>query len=169
MQEDELAHNVTTGGLSSYMSVVFPRDHEDFDRFITLQDLNAKEAQQWVSAFLLFLRKVLCKCMATFYFRQLFYFISSVPSKLFFLFQRPTQALSSKSCFPYSFLPTDHLSKVTYRHSKRGVVSKDKPKPLLIKSPVHTARIPLLLRLFPKAKFIYMHRNPYEVRTCCLI
>jgi hypothetical protein len=36
-------------------------------------------------------------------------------------------------------------------------------KPLLIKSPVHTARIPLLLRLFPQARFIYLHRDPYEV------
>ena len=34
---------------------------------------------------------------------------------------------------------------------------------LLIKSPVHTARIPLLRRLFPKAKFIYIHRHPDEV------
>ena len=28
---------------------------------------------------------------------------------------------------------------------------------------VHTARVQLLLRLFPKARFIYIHRNPYEV------
>jgi omega-hydroxy-beta-dihydromenaquinone-9 sulfotransferase len=34
---------------------------------------------------------------------------------------------------------------------------------LLIKSPVHTARIPLLRKIFPKAKFIYIHRHPDEV------
>eukprot|EP01041_Mallomonas_annulata_P001541 gene1541-2978_t len=34
---------------------------------------------------------------------------------------------------------------------------------LLIKSPIHTARIPLLRRIFPKARFIYIHRDPYEV------
>jgi len=34
---------------------------------------------------------------------------------------------------------------------------------LLLKSPVHTARIALLNQLFPKAQFIYIHRNPYDV------
>ncbi|GAX75943.1 hypothetical protein CEUSTIGMA_g3386.t1 [Chlamydomonas eustigma] len=36
-------------------------------------------------------------------------------------------------------------------------------KPLLIKSPVHTARIRLLLDMFPKARFIYIHRHPIDV------
>jgi hypothetical protein len=36
-------------------------------------------------------------------------------------------------------------------------------KQLVLKSPPHTARIKLLLSLFPKAKFIFIHRNPYEV------
>lgn len=36
-------------------------------------------------------------------------------------------------------------------------------KRLLIKSPIHTARIPLLRRLFPQATFIYIHRDPYAV------
>ena len=34
---------------------------------------------------------------------------------------------------------------------------------LLLKSPIHTARIPLLLKLFPNAKFIYIHRHPDEI------
>ncbi len=37
------------------------------------------------------------------------------------------------------------------------------PKPVLLKSPTHTFRIPLLLEMFPDAKFIYIHRNPYAV------
>jgi len=37
------------------------------------------------------------------------------------------------------------------------------PRPLLLKSPPHTARIPLLLELFPDARFIHIHRNPYRV------
>ena len=41
--------------------------------------------------------------------------------------------------------------------------SPSKRKRLLVKSPIHTARIPLLRELFPKAKFIYIHRDPYEV------
>lgn len=31
------------------------------------------------------------------------------------------------------------------------------------KNPPHTARIPELLELYPNAKFIFIHRNPYEV------
>jgi hypothetical protein len=36
-------------------------------------------------------------------------------------------------------------------------------RPLVLKSPGHTARIRLLLELFPNAKFVHIHRNPYEV------
>jgi len=31
------------------------------------------------------------------------------------------------------------------------------------KNPPHTARIPQMLEMYPTAKFIYIHRNPYEV------
>jgi omega-hydroxy-beta-dihydromenaquinone-9 sulfotransferase len=34
---------------------------------------------------------------------------------------------------------------------------------LVLKNPVNTARIRLLLALFPEAKFIHIHRSPYEV------
>jgi hypothetical protein len=36
-------------------------------------------------------------------------------------------------------------------------------RPLVLKSPPHTARIRLLLELFPQAKFVHIHRNPYAV------
>jgi len=36
-------------------------------------------------------------------------------------------------------------------------------KPLAVKNCAHTARIPTLLELFPDARFIHIHRNPYEV------
>ncbi len=36
-------------------------------------------------------------------------------------------------------------------------------RPLLLKSPPHTARIRLLLSLFPDARFVHIHRNPYTV------
>lgn len=35
--------------------------------------------------------------------------------------------------------------------------------PLILKSPTHTCRIRLLLELFPKARFVHIHRNPYAV------
>lgn len=36
-------------------------------------------------------------------------------------------------------------------------------RPLLLKSPPHTARIKLLLDLFPDARFVHIHRHPYDV------
>jgi omega-hydroxy-beta-dihydromenaquinone-9 sulfotransferase len=36
-------------------------------------------------------------------------------------------------------------------------------KPLVLKNPVNTARVKLLLELFPDAKFIHIHRSPYDV------
>jgi omega-hydroxy-beta-dihydromenaquinone-9 sulfotransferase len=36
-------------------------------------------------------------------------------------------------------------------------------KPLILKSPPHTGRIKLLLELFPDARFVHIHRNPYDV------
>lgn len=38
-----------------------------------------------------------------------------------------------------------------------------KGRRLVIKNPVNTGRIPVLLELFPQAKFIFLHRNPYDV------
>lgn len=39
----------------------------------------------------------------------------------------------------------------------------NKGKQLVLKSPPNTARIKFLLNLFPKAKFVFIHRNPYQV------
>lgn len=39
----------------------------------------------------------------------------------------------------------------------------DQGRRLLLKNPVNTARIPMLLELFPDAKFVVIHRSPYEV------
>ena len=36
-------------------------------------------------------------------------------------------------------------------------------RPLILKSPNHTARIELILEAFPDARFLHIHRNPYEV------
>ena len=45
------------------------------------------------------------------------------------------------------------LKKLTLRHGR----------PLVLKSPPHTARIRLLLGLFPDARFVHIHRDPYVV------
>ena len=36
-------------------------------------------------------------------------------------------------------------------------------RPLILKSPANTGRIRLLVELFPDARFVHIHRNPYEV------
>jgi len=46
------------------------------------------------------------------------------------------------------------LKKLSYRYPGRKII---------LKSPTHTARISLLLELFPDAKFVHIHRNPYTV------
>ena len=55
----------------------------------------------------------------------------------------------------FSFL----FRKVVFREMRTGHLSRR----LVIKSPVHTARVPILRKLFPKAKFIYVHRHPEVV------
>lgn len=45
------------------------------------------------------------------------------------------------------------LKKLTFKYGR----------PLVLKSPTHTARVRLLLRLFPDARFVHIHRHPYEV------
>jgi hypothetical protein len=47
------------------------------------------------------------------------------------------------------------LQKLTWKHRR----------PLVLKSPTHTGRIRLLLELFPDARFVHVHRNPYTVFT----
>ena len=48
---------------------------------------------------------------------------------------------------------TTFLKKLTLRYAR----------PLVLKSPPHTARIRLLLGLFPDARFVHIHRDPYVV------
>ncbi len=54
-----------------------------------------------------------------------------------------------------------------FRQAYRTLVKKlsiaYEGRPLLFKNPPSTARLTLLKQLFPKARFIYIHRNPFEV------
>jgi omega-hydroxy-beta-dihydromenaquinone-9 sulfotransferase len=118
-QEDELATNVLSGGISPYMPLFFMKQEQSFrpyysfsdsatdDEYLPPREL-AKARKQWTDSFLYLLRKL------------------------------------------------------TVRASIQNSNVKHEPR-LLLKSPVHTARIPLLLSLFPDAQFIYIHRNPYDV------
>ncbi len=46
------------------------------------------------------------------------------------------------------------LKKLTLRYGARTLV---------LKSPNHTARVRMLLRLFPDARFVHLHRHPFDV------
>jgi hypothetical protein len=46
-----------------------------------------------------------------------------------------------------------YLRKLTLKHRRT----------LLLKSPTHTARVRLLLQMYPDARFVHIHRNPYDV------
>ncbi len=42
-------------------------------------------------------------------------------------------------------------------------ITLQNPKRIVLKSPPHTARIRVLLEMFPKAKFVHIVRNPYSI------
>lgn len=52
--------------------------------------------------------------------------------------------------------------KHTYLHFLKELTLKD-PRRLVLKSPTHTARIRVLLELFPDARFVHIVRDPYVV------
>ncbi|MEZ4772381.1 MAG: sulfotransferase [Bacteroidia bacterium] len=55
------------------------------------------------------------------------------------------------------------LWKKMYRNYLRKFVAKyGNDRPLLLKSPSNTARVPMLLEMYPDARFIHIQRNPYE-------
>lgn len=91
-------------------------------------------------------------------------------------------ALMFVGCTCYSFSPNPlmRMNNVTQMHSSLTVITHsffwlqvtlrdllvkggDRPRPLLIKSPVHTARLHVWKAMFPRAKYVYIHRHPLEV------
>lgn len=57
-----------------------------------------------------------------------------------------------------------HFTRITWAHDGEG------KRHLLIKNPAHSARVPLLLDLFPRARFVLMKREPADaVRSLTLV
>ncbi len=78
-------------------------------------------------------------------------------------------------CFPqnmefyHRFVCMEEVSKSTieewkemYRHFLQKVALAWDGRRLLVKNPANTARIRLLLEMFPDAKFVHIYRNPYH-------
>ena len=72
--------------------------------------------------------------------------------------------------FP-EYMDLERVSPQDRRLWKRGLLTflqrltYKRPGCLVLKSPTHTFRLPILLEMFPKARFIHMVRNPYVVFT----
>jgi hypothetical protein len=76
----------------------------------------------------------------------------------------PSVMANSRKIWIDSFLYL--LRKLTVRDEnqrKQQHQPQQRSRRLILKSPVHTARIILLNQLFPECQFIYIHRNPYDV------
>lgn len=97
-QEDELAL-VSLTGRTMMSNLFFPRNTENYERYITLRKLSPAELAEWKAALLWFVRKVSFHCQ----------------------------------------------------------------RPLVLKSPAHTARIRVLLDMFPDARFVHIRRDPFVV------
>ena len=70
-------------------------------------------------------------------------------------------ALSSNRRFQRQLV---HFIRLTWAHDGAG------KRHLLIKNPAHTARVPLLLDLFPKARFVFLKREPVDaIRSLTLV
>lgn len=72
-----------------------------------------------------------------------------------------SQVETEKWCYWFKYF----ISKIKIRdllvRSESKAISQ--PRRLLLKSPCHTGRIRLLLKLYPQAKFVFVHRNPLEI------
>ena len=72
----------------------------------------------------------------------------------------------------YVLMNADEAEKSRWKKAYLGVLRKASlmagGKRLLLKNPYNTARIGALLEIFPNAKFIHIHRNPYNIYVSAL-
>ena len=59
-QEDELATNQLSGGISPYMPIVFMKNQADYERFFTFKQASDQERRSWTDCLRRFMRKVRC-------------------------------------------------------------------------------------------------------------
>jgi len=81
-----------------------------------------------------------------------------------FSFPRHAEEIFARSVLFDSFSAEEHARWIeTYLRLLQTATRANGGRRLIVKNCAHTARIPTLLDLFPNAKFIHIHRNPYEV------
>jgi LPS sulfotransferase NodH len=143
-QEDELATNVMSSGISPYMSIFLMRQEPAFRpyfAFSSRRDMHDDDDDDG---------------------RNDDYTNDDE------YFDDPATMDDARKRWTDAFLLL--LKKLTLRAALQDRSSRPgrRPRRLLLKSPVHTARIPLLLQLFPNAQFVYIHRHPYDVLRSAL-
>ncbi len=78
----------------------------------------------------------------------------------------------ARSFDEYVLFETSEKNKARWKSTYLQVVKKAAyiagGKRLVLKNPYNTARIGVLLELFPNAKFIHIHRNPYNIYVSAL-
>jgi hypothetical protein len=89
----------------------------------------------------------------------------SAPVSIHAAFQFPTQALE---LFERRVLQEPAGYAAALLRVLRIATLHGGGRPLVLKSPSHTAQIPLLLRLFPEARFVFLHRDPWAVYASTL-
>jgi len=79
-------------------------------------------------------------------------------------FPKKTREIANEYLFDKTISDEDKLIwKNNFKRFVNRSLINTKGIRFISKNPPHTARIPQLLELYPNAKFIYIHRNPYEV------
>ena len=85
-----------------------------------------------------------------------YYFVNNYPSKSNELFRHFVlfENLSAREKQELEEAYIYFVKKLSYFNQNKTII---------LKNPVNTARVDFLLKLFPKAKFIHIHRNPLEI------
>ena len=127
------------GTVSAYLPLVFMRDRHLFDAFYTFEGASEADYASWRSAMLWFFKKVRSACHA------------------------PLPGMGPQGVAVCCSTPPGPCQHSCAALPPQVTLRCGGCKPLLIKSPVHTARVALLLRLFPRSRFVYVHRDPLTV------
>lgn len=76
----------------------------------------------------------------------------------------PKQALLNFRKYVYFDHDSDKREWINqYQYFIRKITLKNKGKRLLLKNPANTARVATLIKMYPDAKFLFIHRNPKRV------
>ncbi len=94
---------------------------------------------------------------------QPFSMISTRTGMQTFFFPKNRMYFDKYNVFKGISIREKRLWRRDYIYLLRNISLYNKKKPLLLKNPHNTGRVKELLELFPHAKFIFLHRDPYTV------